>query len=545
MKNNPLLLFVPLFALITGCTPENQSQYNICDFGAEGDGKTINTFSIQKAINVCYKKGGGTVVIPAGDFITGAIRILSNVELYVGPGARLIGSPDLDDYLIEGKRHGMIFAYRAVNISIGGEGEINGQGSLFHINGQAHILQDFDRKYTRQGDQYAADDIFPPDGPIRYERRPGMMIVLEQCENIAIKGITLKDSPVWTMRIADCDDVVVTGISITNNLLIPNSDGIHCTSSRNVRISDCDIRAGDDAIIVTGFATDSYFTGDSISPVDYASREFGNKTGYSENVTVTNCVLQSRSAGIRIGYGENSIRNCTFQNIVIYGSNRGIGVFSRDEGSIENITFSDIIIETRIHSGHWWGNGEPIHVSAIAQSEGIPAGIISNIKFTNITATSETGIVIFGTSETHCHDINLENIRLTIRKSKLENTYGGNFDLRPTLRQEDALFSHAIPGLYAGYTDGLTIEDFTLVWEDNLAPYFTNGIYCENFTDLAIFGFKGRPAHTGSTEAAICLKNGSDVVIRNFNAEKGCSKFLETSNLTGKRDLKENELPVN
>ncbi len=540
MKTKAYLLVVMFLCLVAGCSSKNQSFYNICDFGAKGDGKTLNTISIQKAIDACNYKGGGTVLVPAGDFVTGAIRLLSNVKLYLEPGAHLTGSPDLEDYLLDGKRHGMIFAYRARNISISGEGEINGQGSLFHIKGQVHELQDFDRKFTRQGEQYAPADIFPPDGPLKYDRRPGMMIVLEQCEQITIKDITLKDSPVWTMRIADCDDVLVTGISIYNNLLIPNSDGIHCTSSRNIRISDCDIRAGDDAIIVTGFATDDYFTGDSITPSDYASREIGNKTGYAENVTVTNCVLQSRSAGIRVGYGENSIRNCTFQNIVIYGSNRGIGVFSRDEGSIENITFSDIIIETRIHSGHWWGNGEPIHVSAIAQSDGISAGVVSNIKFFNITATSETGIVIYGTSDTHCQNISLENIQLTIRKSELEDTYGGNFDLRPTLRHEDAIFSHDIPGIYAGYTDGLTIEDFAITWKDNLASYFTNGIYCENFTGLEIDGFTGRQARTGARDAAISLKNGTDVAIRNFKADKECYRFLETTNVKGKLVMTDN-----
>jgi hypothetical protein len=545
MKSNHLLLTVTLFMFIAGCTLKNQSLYNILDYGAKGDGKSINTLAIQKAINKCSQNGGGKVIIPAGDFITGSIQLLSNVELHIESGARLIGSPELDDYQMNGQRHGMIYAYRAVNVTIDGGGEINGQGTLFHINGQAHILKDFDRKYTRQGENYAPDELFPPDGPVRYERRPGMMIVLEQCEQIDIKDITLKDSPVWTIRIADCDDVLVTGISIKNNLLIPNSDGIHCTSSRNIRISDCDIRAGDDAIIVTGFKTDSYFTGDSIIPPDYVSREIGNKTGYAENVTVTNCVLQSRSAGIRVGYGENSIRNCTFQNIVIYSSNRGIGVFSRDEGSIENILFSNIIIETRIHSGHWWGNGEPIHVSAIAQSDGIPAGIIRNIKFSDIIASSETGIIIYGTSETHCKDISLENIHLTIRKSKLEDSYGGNIDLRPTLSHEEALFSHDIPGIYAVFTDGLTIEDFTLVWEDNLAAYFTNGIYCENFTDLDIIGFKGRQAHTGSEQAAICLKDGSDITIRDFDAEQGCSRFLKTLNLSGKLDLKDNVLNAN
>jgi len=372
-----------------------------------------------------------------------------------------------------------------------------------------------------------------------------MMIVLEQCEQVTIQDVTLRDSPVWTIRIGDCDDVLVTGISIYNNLLIPNSDGIHCTTSRNVRISDCDIRAGDDAIIVTGFLTNEYIPGDSAILADYTGREFGNKTGYAENVTVTNCVLQSRSAGIRVGYGEHSIRNCTFQNIVIYGSNRGIGVFSRDEGSIENISFSDIIIETRIHSGHWWGNGEPVHVSAIAQSEGVPAGFVRNIRFSNITAVSETGIVIYGTDTTHCQNISLENIHLTIRKGELEDTYGGNFDLRPTLRHEDAVFSHDIPGLYAGYTDGLTIEDLSITWEDNLASYFTNGIYCENFTGLEIDGFKGRQANPGASDAAVSLKNGSDVVIRNFKADRDCYRFLETSNLKGKLVLTNNELSGN
>jgi polygalacturonase len=545
MENKHYLFAFLFFFLIISCTSKNQSPYNIVDFGARADGKTLNTSAIQKAINICHQNGGGTVIIPAGQFITGAIRLLSNVNLYLDPGARLIGSADTADYRLEGDRHGMIFACQARNISISGEGEINGQGSLFHINGQAHLLRDFDRKFTRQGEQYAPLDIFPPDGPIKYDARPGMMIVLEQCEQVTIKDVMLKDSPMWTIRIGDCDDVLVTGISIHNNLLIPNSDGIHCTTSRNIRISDCDIRAGDDAIIVSGFATNVASTGDPFIPADYSKREFGNKTGYAENVTVTNCVLQSRSAGIRVGYGSHSIRNCSFNNIVIYGSNRGIGIFSRDEGSIENILFSDIVIETRIHSGHWWGNGEPIHVSAIAQSEGIPAGIVRNIMFSDITATSETGIVIYGSSETHCYNISLENINLAIRKSTLEDTYGGNFDLRPTLRHEDALFSHDIPALYAGYTDGLSIEDLAITWEDNLASYFTNGIYCENFSALEIDGFVGRQAHIGGKEAAISLKNGSDVIIRNFKAEKGCSRFLETNNLKGNLVLTDNELTGN
>lgn len=109
----------------------------------------------------------------------------------------------------------------------------------------------------------------------------------------------------------------LSSLRIEPNLLIPNSDGVHCTTSRNIRISDCDIRAGDDAIIVTGFGTNVGVGGDDNVRLDYSTREFGNKTGYAENVTVTNCNLQSRSSGIRVGYGINPIRNCVFSNLVI------------------------------------------------------------------------------------------------------------------------------------------------------------------------------------------------------------------------------------
>ena len=150
--------------------------------------------------------------------------------------------------------------------------------------------------------------------------------------------------------------------------MIPNSDGIHCTASRNIRIVNCNIRAGDDAIIITGFARIENTPGFNSNEQDKYTH--GNKTIYAENIQVSNCHLQSRSSGIRIGYGQHPIRRCIFTNIVIHDSNRGIGVFARDASTIEELVFSNIIIETRLHNGQWWGNGEPIHLSAISRFEG-------------------------------------------------------------------------------------------------------------------------------------------------------------------------------
>ena len=203
-----------------------------------------------------------------------------------------------------------------------------------------------------------------------------------------------------------------------------------------------------------------------------------------------------------------------FSNLVIYESNRGIGVFARDEGSIENILFSDIVVGTRLHSGHWWGNGEPIHVSAIAQSEGIVLGQISNVRFRNIIARSETGILVYGTEDSPIQDLVLEQVRLTITDSPLAESYGGNFDLRPVAELDHAIFKHDIPGLYAGHVTGLTIKDFILKWEKAPTNYFTYGIQCVNYKDVVVEGFEGTSAHPESGMPAILFEKGTGKQIK-------------------------------
>ncbi|MCK5462938.1 MAG: right-handed parallel beta-helix repeat-containing protein [Bacteroidales bacterium] len=521
--------FIFLALLVFSACQQDAFQYNISSFGAENDGKTVSTQFIQKAIDDCYKAGGGRVVVPPGEFVSGTIILKSGVNLHLEQGARLLGSLDTADYWIDGRKHGLIYAYQAESISISGEGEIDGRGTSFHIADRAHLGQDFTRKVTRQGEGYFPLTPVPADGPIEYDARPGMMVLLLQCEQVAIKDITFCDSPEWCFRIADCDDVIVSGISIHNNLLVPNSDGIHCTTSRNVRISDCDIRAGDDAIIVTGFGTNVDVGGDINIRLDYTAREFGNKTGYAENVTVTNCILQSRSAGIRVGYGVNPIRNCVFSNLVIYESNRGLGVFSRDAGSIENILFSNITIQNRLHSGHWWGNGEPIHVSAIKQDPEIPAGPVKNIRFRNIIAESESGIVIYGTKVSPIKNVLLENVSIRLKAGKYSTTYGGNFDLRPVYNTNLGIFKHDIPAVYSQQTEGLKIKEFTVSWDKDLPDYMTHAIYCTDFSNLTLDGFYGASARPGL--AAIELANGEEVVLKNLRLSDKSRKLLQLNKI--------------
>ena len=501
--------------------------YNIIDFGAIGDGVFLNTKAINDAVTTCNEKGGGTVIIPAGIFRTGSIILKSNVNLHLEQGAELLGSEDVQDYMVMNKRSNLISCRDAVNVSITGLGTIHAQGIKFYETDKNHVYDEFDKSRTRQKENYMTEGTFFTDGPLKRKPNPGMSIVFFHCSQVTVTGVTIKDTPSWAMRLGYCEGVLIDGITIQNNLLIPNSDGIHCTASRNVRISNCNIVAGDDAIIMTGFPMDEETPGVSSKEQDMYTN--GNKSVYAENLTVTNCILKSSSSGIRVGYGQHPIRRCYFDNIVIHDSHRGIGIFAHDGSNIEDLSFSNIFIETRLRNGQWWGHGEPIHMSCISRFEGIPAGQIKNVRFNNINAIGEQGILIFGLKESQMENIQFVNIQLRMRKGKETLAYGGNFDLRPATPRSMQIFEHDIPGIYAQYVNGLYIQNFNLSWENDLPSFFTHGIEANNFNDLTIDHFTGGAAR--ENVATIKVSEGKGFKVTN-SIFKGQKPFVVKKNVS-------------
>lgn len=496
-----LFLFLWLFTAGTLLAAE----YNIVDFGAVRG--QLSTTAIQKAVDACFSAGGGRVLVPTGTFITGSIILKSNVSLYLENGAELLGSENMQDYkVLNGKKYGMVYCEDAFNVAISGTGTINGNGTRFYDATKNHVYK-FEKTRIRQKENYMPEGTFFTDGPIKRIAMPGMTLMFFHCSKVSITGITIKDTPIWATRFAYCEDLLIDGITILNNVLIPNNDGIHCTTSRNIRISNCNIVAGDDAIIVTGFSTDTEEQG--FSSADQADHAYGNKTIYAENVTVTNCQLKSSSAGIRIGYGPHPIRRCTFFNIVIYDSHRGIGIFAHDDSNIEDLIFSDIIIETRLYNGQWWGHGEPIHLSCISRFPGQVAGQIKNVQFNNINAIGEQGILVFGLKESPMENIQFNNVQLRMRKGKETMAYGGNFDLQPASPPEMQIFEHDIPGIYAQNVKNLAIRDFNLSWSNDLPDFFTNGIECKDVSDLLIDGFSGTANPNSPGSQKIKLENST------------------------------------
>jgi len=490
-------------------------EYNIVDYGAKSGFKSTN--AIQSAIDDCNKQGGGKVVVPAGSYIIGTIFLKSNVELYLQAGASLLGSEDSLDYKHNDLLYGLIYAEDEENISISGQGEIDANGTSFYDSTRNHLNIDFNQEATRQGKDYYRTDMFHSDGPIaRGKFRPQKTIIFFNCQNVKILDVTIRDTPSWAIRIGTCDDIKIRGISIHNNLMVPNSDGIHCTLSSNVIISDCLIRAGDDAIIVTGFPKPIMDANSQSSRQvkDTKTYRFGNHSKYAENVVVSNCVLQSRSSAIRVGYGEGSIRNCIFSNIVIIESNRGLGVYARDAGNIENILFKDITIKTRVHNG-WWGNGEVIHVSSVNQNKDQLLGKIKNIRFENIIAKGGQGIVVWGSDERRVEHVQFNNIQLKIEDGPQTRTFGGNMDMRPSLSRDQKVFKRDIPGILCVKADNISISRFDIEWDGSLPSFFTYAIEGQDVSDLWIHNSCLHSSPSSGLKEAVLLDNVSNYSVTN------------------------------
>ena len=541
-RTNTLAIFMGTLLLLPGWGEAQSPRYDIVSYGAVSDGKTNNAAAINRAITAAAGAGGGTVVVPPGDFMSGPITLLSNVTLYLESGSRIRGSTQLADYyaplmgadaakavgssaLPAREPAGLITATDAKNVAITGRGTIEGSATAFMNADRVLDLKyavtdggDWDPRLIRQGEDFLSTKLGPQDGPfVPILPRPGRMVQFIRCVNAAITGITLQNSPNYTVAVTDSRNVDIIGIKINSfasDRRAPNDDGIDLIHSRLVHIADSDIETGDDNIALFG----------------------------SEEVTVTNCTLSSHDSSIRIGYDGGEIRNSVFSNLVIHNSTRGINVNVRAGGVIENLEFNNIVIRTELHTGYWWGKGEPIHISALPQPGTEKPGVIRNLRFSNILADGEAGILIYGTKESVIRDIQFDHVKLNVRSGPMTEYVGGNFDLRGDVPRELSIFKHDIPGLFCQYADGLKLSNFEVVWEDNLPDYFSHGIECENFKNLEIDGFAGRQAQVQSNNSAISLSNGSGVTIRNSVAAEGTQTFLTETGITGSVVLMDNDL---
>ena len=508
--------FALVAALAFSLPPALAQTYSIKSYGAVSDGKTVVTKAVQQAVDACTRAGGGTVEVPAGTYIIGTVFLKSNVELHLAGGAVLKGSANLADYHaytmpVYGQNYyGLLFTENADNVALTGQGTVDGNNPVFYDFTQAKTLDTATTRYTRQKNNYRHVASGIGDGPVVPKDRPRQMLVFSECKNVRVSNVSLINSPFWTLHFADCTGVNVAGLKLYSGILVPNADGVDFTSCNNVTVSDCDIQAGDDALVIGGYNHHFEIPG------------FHNLRHVSENFTVTNCNLQSASSGIRIGYlDQNTVRNVTVSNCNITNSTRGIGIFLRDEGSLENLIFTNIHIETKLRTGDWWGNGEPIHISAIRGNEdkAVKLGQIKNVQFNNITCVGENGILVYGTEESVIKDVTFNNVSFDFVDSKLNEVAGGNVDLRGNLDPKFGLFARDIPGLLAEHVVGLTIRDFKLNWVTPRATFLSNGLEVNHFQGLRISNFQGTAAPNNPKARPVVLRDGTGAEVGVGKAE--------------------------
>jgi len=441
----------------------NQSEvsvFSVLEYGAVGDAKTLDTDAIQKAIDEAFKTGNGArVLVPSGHkYLIGTIELKSGIDFHLQGDAELLVSTNKEDYSGEAA----VIANGANELTISGTGSINGRALEF--------MSHYDK---------------PNEWWIPKEWRPKLFI-LTKCNDLKVLNITIKKAPLWSLHMLGCENVLIDGIKIHNNLDVPNCDGIDPDHCRNVEIRNCEISCGDDAIVVKA----------TRQTEDY---------GPSANIHVRDCILETQDSGVKIGTETTQdIYNVVFERCEIKTSCRGLTIQLRDEGDVYNIVFRDITFKSRYHSAPWWGRGEAISFTAIPRTPETKIGNIHNILVENVTGTSENSVRINGTKESRISNVRFENVNVTL--NRWTNYPGNLFDNRPTKVYEE-IEPHDNPGIYIRFSDQVILKNCSISWGDNIPDYFTNAVKAHDVTNLKIEGFKGEAAHPDRDKAIVVPEN--------------------------------------
>ena len=317
--------------------------YNILDYGAVGDGNTLNTKHIQETIDQAFAHGGGRVFVPPGKFLSGTILLKSGVELFLQQGAVLLGSTNPDHYQKLSRWKALILADNQKNISITGQGEIDGQGRDLAL----HIDSLF---YAGQID--SSDYNFVEMRPMYYLRP--QLIEFVRCTSIVVKGVTLKNAACWVQNYSECNHLILDSVRVESDAYW-NNDGIDISDTKNVRITNCWINSADDGICLK-----SHLNG-----------------AYCDSIYISDCTVRSSASALKLGTrSSGGFKNVLIKNIKVFDTFRSaIAIESVDGGFLENVTFENIDATN---------TGNAIFIRLGWRYQNRPVGYLKNVAIRNI-----------------------------------------------------------------------------------------------------------------------------------------------------------------
>ncbi|MDD2764614.1 MAG: glycosyl hydrolase family 28 protein [Opitutaceae bacterium] len=472
---------------------------SILEAGAVPDGKTLNTAVINRVIAETSQAGGGTVYVPPGIYLTGTIYLKSRVTLHLANGAVLLGSVDLQDYpenpppypnhQLEFGRYSLIFAAGQHDLAIVGQGKIHGQGDHPNFTKKDLIARGWSSRDA-------------------YLKRPyGMCFI--QCQRVQVRGITFENIAFWCQHYLDCDDVVVDGVTADSWKRDYNNDGIDIDSSRNVRVSNCNFRVGDDAICLKAAYRDC------------------------ENITVTNCTASSMANGVKFGTASyGGFRNIAISNITFNSINAaGLALEIVDGGtmdgvSISNLTMTDVATAIFIRlgdRGRRWTTDQA--------RPGI--GVLRNVSINNVVANLSDQVgdgrplacSITGLPDHPAENISITNLKITTRRGYGPDDTGpalGDIGEHANDYPENNMFG-PLPayGFYCRHVRDLTLRNIDVRFEKT---DYRSALAFDDVQNLEVDGLKSR-AMPGS-KPVILLNDTYTAMIRGCTAPEGPTAFL-------------------
>lgn len=436
MKANFVFKVFFLGCLFAPLLMRAQTVFDVKEFGAKGDGKSMDSPAIQQAIDACSRSGGGKVVVPAGTYLSATIVLKSHVCLYLEKDALILGTTDYKAYknldpFTEGLGidvgAALVVAVDADHVSLEGEGTIDGQGPALKAR---HIKEDTRPERERWG------------------MRP-FLLRWVRCSHVFVRGVTLKYAGAWTSHYSQCKNVDIENV-IIRSFGVAHNDGINIDGCQDVYIRNCDIVSGDDALCFKS-----------------TSARMSCK-----NIVVDNMKLKSNQAGIKMGTESMAgFENIRITNCHIYDTkNGGIKLFSVDGAKLRDVEISNITME-EVRTPMLFRLGARLSVFRKKEDVRQPVGVFENVTIRNVKAVAAdkaqlnppSGILITGIPGHYITNLTLENIHIRLLGGGTQEDALAEVPEAIDAYPEVKTFGPKVPayGVWARHVRGLKLKNVT------------------------------------------------------------------------------------